>query len=131
MVPKMGTLLPAVLALPYNTTIRLVLYESSLSRQKLRSLTFATWLALWLLQCWCRVRYSTVVSTQYFWLTEQATYDSGAIYSITNSSSVLRISFSPEPSDLFPAIWLMIGVMASVVSKGQSGVSQGIRCLDV
>ncbi|KAL4896178.1 hypothetical protein BDV59DRAFT_172230 [Aspergillus ambiguus] len=43
----------------------------------------------------------------------RATYDLGAIHSIINSSQVLHVSFSPGPSDPFPAILPMIGQMGS------------------
>lgn len=42
-----------------------------------------------------------------------ATYDLGAIHSIINSSQVVHVSFSPGPSDPFPAILPMIGQMGS------------------
>lgn len=46
-------------------------------------------------------------------LTFLATYDLGAIHSIINSSQVVHVSFSPGPSDPFPAILPMIGQMGS------------------
>lgn len=46
-------------------------------------------------------------------LTSLATYDLGAIHSIINSSQVVHVSFSPGPSDPFPAILPMIGQMGS------------------
>lgn len=42
-----------------------------------------------------------------------ATYDVGPIHSIINSTQVLHVSFSPGPSDPFPAILPMIGQMGS------------------
>ncbi|PYI36620.1 flavin-nucleotide-binding protein [Aspergillus indologenus CBS 114.80] len=43
----------------------------------------------------------------------RATYDLGAIHSIINSTQVLHVSFSPGPSEPFPAILPMIGQMGS------------------
>jgi len=43
----------------------------------------------------------------------RATYDVGAIHSIINTTSVLHVSFTPDPADPFPAILPMIGVMGS------------------
>ncbi|KAB8074513.1 hypothetical protein BDV29DRAFT_121472 [Aspergillus leporis] len=43
----------------------------------------------------------------------RATYDLNAIHSIINASQVLHVSFSPGPSDPFPAILPMIGQMGS------------------
>ncbi|KAB8219419.1 hypothetical protein BDV33DRAFT_173914 [Aspergillus novoparasiticus] len=43
----------------------------------------------------------------------RATYDLQAIHAIINSSQVLHVSFSPGPSDPFPAILPMIGQMGS------------------
>ncbi|KAL2012323.1 hypothetical protein VTN00DRAFT_5041 [Thermoascus crustaceus] len=43
----------------------------------------------------------------------RATYDLATIHSIINSSPVLHVSFSPGPSDPFPAILPMIGQMGS------------------
>lgn len=59
------------------------------------------------------------ISSCYQWaiqavlLTPLATYDLGAIHSIINSSQVVHVSFSPGPSDPFPAILPMIGQMGS------------------
>ncbi|CAK96993.1 hypothetical protein AAWM_03552 [Aspergillus awamori] len=43
----------------------------------------------------------------------RATYDLGAIHEIINSTQVLHVSFSPGPSEPFPAILPMIGQMGS------------------
>jgi len=43
----------------------------------------------------------------------RGTYDLGAIHSVINTTSVLHVSFAPDPDQPFPAILPMIGVMGS------------------
>jgi len=57
----------------------------------------------------------------------RATYDLETIHSIINSASVLHVSFSPEPSDPFPAILPMIGVMGSY-QYPSSGIDEPLDC---
>ena len=67
------------------------------------------------------------IAVQESYLTGQATYDLGAIHSIINSSSVLHVSFSPEPSDPFPVILPMIGVMGSF-QYPSAGIDEPLDC---
>lgn len=55
------------------------------------------------------------------------TYDLGTIHEIIQSSPVLHVSFSPAPSDPFPAILPMIGVMASY-SHPSSDLDEPMDC---
>ena len=60
-------------------------------------------------------------------LIRKATYDVGAIHSIINTTSVLHVSFSPDPSDPFPAILPMIGVMGSY-DYPSAGIDEPMDC---
>jgi len=58
---------------------------------------------------------------------DRGTYDLGTIHSIINTTSVLHVSFSPGPSDPFPAILPMIGVMGSY-EYPSSDISEPMDC---
>ena len=60
-------------------------------------------------------------------LMREATYDVGAIHSIINTTSVLHVSFSPDPADPFPAILPMIGVMGSY-DYPSAGIDEPMDC---
>ncbi|KAL1877163.1 hypothetical protein Plec18167_004851 [Paecilomyces lecythidis] len=57
----------------------------------------------------------------------RATYDLGAIHGIINSTPVLHVSFSPDPSDPFPAILPMIGQMGSF-DYPSAGIDEPLEC---
>ncbi|EAW06624.1 pyridoxamine 5'-phosphate oxidase family protein [Aspergillus clavatus NRRL 1] len=57
----------------------------------------------------------------------RATYDLDAIHSIINASQVLHVSFSPGPSDPFPAILPMIGQMGSF-DYPSAGLDEPLDC---
>lgn len=57
----------------------------------------------------------------------RGTYDLGAIHSIINTTSVVHVSFSPGPSDPFPAILPMLGVMGSFEFPS-SDISEPMDC---
>ncbi|PYH91253.1 flavin-nucleotide-binding protein [Aspergillus ellipticus CBS 707.79] len=57
----------------------------------------------------------------------RATYDLGAIHSIINTTQVLHVSFSPGPSEPFPAILPMIGQMGSF-DYPSAGLDEPLDC---
>lgn len=58
---------------------------------------------------------------------QRATYDLGVIQSIINSSPVLYVSFSPGPSEPFPATLPMIGQMGSF-DYPSAGIDEPLDC---
>ncbi|KFY34457.1 hypothetical protein V494_06753 [Pseudogymnoascus sp. VKM F-4513 (FW-928)] len=58
---------------------------------------------------------------------DRGSYDLEKVHTIVNSTSVLHVSFQPDPSDPFPAILPMIGHMGSF-ARPSSSISDPLDC---